>query len=57
MAAPGPDLEVTMQTEEVYDPPEEFRANSEFNDEAVYAQAEADPERLVGILGREAQVE
>jgi acetyl-CoA synthetase len=43
MAAPGPDVEVTMQTEAVYEPPEEFRANAEFNDEAVYAQAEADP--------------
>ena len=37
------DLDVTMQTEEVYDPPADFRANAEYNDEAVYALADADP--------------
>ncbi|MBJ7354648.1 MAG: acetate--CoA ligase [Thermoleophilaceae bacterium] len=43
MSGTGSDLEVTMHTEEVYDPPEDFRANSEFNDPSVYARAEADP--------------
>jgi acetyl-CoA synthetase len=32
-----------MQTEAVYEPPEDFRANAEFNDPSVYERAEADP--------------
>jgi acetyl-CoA synthetase len=37
------DLEVTMQTEEVYDPPADFVAASEWSDPGVYERAEADP--------------
>ena len=39
----GPDVEVTMQTEEVFDPPADFVANAEFADPSIYAQADADP--------------
>jgi acetyl-CoA synthetase len=38
------DLEVTMHTEEVFDPPPDFVAASEFSDPSVYQRAEADPE-------------
>lgn len=38
------DLEVTMSTEEVFSSPEDFRAQAEFSDPAIYETAEADPE-------------
>ncbi len=41
--ASAPDVEVTMHTEEVFDPPADFVAASEWNDPAVYERAEADP--------------
>lgn len=37
------DLEVTMHTEEVFDPPADFVASSEWSDPTVYERAEADP--------------
>jgi acetyl-CoA synthetase len=39
-----PNLEVTMHTEEVFDPPAEFAAASQWNDPSIYQRAEADPE-------------
>ena len=40
----SPDVEALMHTEEVFEPSDEFKAQALFNDPAVYAQAEADPE-------------
>ena len=37
------DLEVTMHTEEVFDPPADFVAASEWSDPAIYERADADP--------------
>jgi acetyl-CoA synthetase len=37
-------IEVTMKTEQVFDPPAEFAAASAWNDPAVYERAESDPE-------------
>jgi acetyl-CoA synthetase len=38
------DVEALMQTEEVFEPSDEFKAAALFNDPAVYDEAEADPE-------------
>ena len=51
------DLEVTMQTEEVYDPPADFRANVGVQRRGRLRAGRGRPQRLVGLLGREAQVE
>ncbi|MBI4896864.1 MAG: acetate--CoA ligase [Actinobacteria bacterium] len=40
----GPDVEALMHTEEVFEPSEEFKAQANFGDPAVYDRAEADPE-------------
>ncbi|MGB0872045.1 MAG: acetate--CoA ligase [Solirubrobacterales bacterium] len=40
----GPDVAVTMSTEEVFEPSEQFRAAASFADPAIYEIAEADPE-------------
>jgi acetyl-CoA synthetase len=37
-------LEVTMKTEQVFDPPAQFAQASEWNDPSIYDRAEADPE-------------
>ena len=39
-----PEVEALMHTEEVFEPPAEFKAQANFSDPAVYERAEADPE-------------